>query len=77
MKKFNSLRFFLNDIFINGQIEQLTLESGDLIDVLDNIVKYGFDFDDSYQLTVSDKYDLTLVTFDKDFSAEGIKKLTP
>lgn len=77
LKKFDTLRMFLEDIFINGQIEQLTLEPIDLIDVLNNIVKYGLDFDDSYQCTVTEKFDLTLVTFDKDFDVKGIRKITP
>jgi predicted nucleic acid-binding protein len=48
-----------------------------LIDVADNIKKYSLDFDDSYQYTIAEKYDLTLVTFDKDFKALGLKKKTP
>ena len=77
LKKFETLKMFLDDIFINGQIEQLILEPIDLIDVLDNIVKFGLDFDDSYQYTASEKFDLTLVTFDNDFNVKGIKKITP
>jgi predicted nucleic acid-binding protein len=77
LKKFETLKMFLDDIFINGQIEQLILEPIDLIDVLDNIVKFGLDFDDSYQYTASEKFDLTLVTLDNDFNVKGIKKITP
>jgi predicted nucleic acid-binding protein len=77
LKKHEILKLFIEDLFINGRIEQLTLESSDLIDVLDNIIKYGLDFDDSYQLTVSEKFDLTLVTFDNDFNIARIKKASP
>lgn len=77
LKKFETLKMFFDDIFINGQIEQLILEPIDLINVLDNIVKFGLDFDDSYQYTASEKFDLTLVTFDNDFNVKGIKKITP
>jgi predicted nucleic acid-binding protein len=77
LDKIDTLRIFLNDLFINGQIEQLTLDPLDLIDVADNIKEYGLDFDDSYQYTVAEKYGLTLVTFDKDFKALGLKKKTP
>lgn len=77
LKKLDTFEIFLNDIFLNGQIEQLTLEPLELLDVLDNIVKYNLDFDDSYQYTVSEKFDLTLVTFDRDFNIKGLKKMTP
>jgi len=77
LKKLDTLKIFLDDLFINGQIEQLSLDTIDLLDVLDNITKFGFDFDDSYQYTVSEKYDLTLVTFDKDFNVKGLRKISP
>jgi len=68
---------FLDDLFVNGQIEQLVLEPVDLFDVIGGIKKFKLDFDDSYQTTVAQKYDLVLVTFDKDFDAKGIIKSTP
>lgn len=77
LNKTEILKIFLNDLFINGQIEQLSLDNLDLIDVADNIKKYNLDFDDSYQYTVAEKYGLILVTFDKDFLAVGLKKMTP
>lgn len=77
LKKFEILRMFYNDLFVNGQIEQLTLDPTDLIDFTNNIMKYGLDFDDSYQFTASLKFNLTLVTFDSDFNVKGIKKIAP
>lgn len=77
LKKYDVFEKFINDLFINGQIELLSLDSADLLDVIYNIEKFNLDFDDSYQLTVAQKYDLTLVTFDKDFKKKGIKKKTP
>ena len=67
----------MDDLFVNGQLEQLTLDPIDLLDVMKYIQKYKLDFDDSYQLLVAQKYDLTLITFDKDFNVRGIKKNTP
>jgi len=64
-------------LFVNGQLEQLTLDPVDLLNVISNIQQYKLDFDDSYQFTVAQKYNLTIVTFDKDFNAKGIKKHTP
>jgi predicted nucleic acid-binding protein len=77
LNKFDILEKFINDLFVNGQIEQLSLEPVDLIDVIVNMKKFKLDFDDSYQISVTQKYDLTIITFDKDFNAKGIKKNTP
>ena len=77
LKKCDIFETFINDLFINGQIELLSLDSSDLLEVIGNIQKYKLDFDDSYQFSVAQKYDLTIITFDKDFNAKGIKKKTP
>jgi uncharacterized protein len=77
LKKFDIFEKFVKDLFINGQIELLSLDSFDLLDVNHNIQKFNLDFDDSYQLSVAQKYDLTIVTFDKDFNIKGIRKKTP
>jgi predicted nucleic acid-binding protein len=77
LKKFDIFEKFINDLFINGQIELLSLDSSDLMDVIRNIQKYKLDFDDSYQFSVAQKYDLIVITFDKDFNAKGIRKQTP
>lgn len=76
-KKLDILEKFLTDLFLNGQIEHVTLNSIDLFDVINNINNFRLDFDDSYQLTISQKFDLTIVTFDKDFNTDGIKKKSP
>lgn len=77
LKKLDIFEKFLNDLFINGQIEQLSLEAVDLLDVITNIQRHKLDFDDSYQFSIAQKYDLTIVTFDKDFDIKGINKNTP
>ncbi len=77
LKKYDIFKKFINDLFINGQIELLSLDSSDLLDVIDNIQRYKIDFDDSYQFSIAQKYDLTIVTFDKDFNIKDIKKKTP
>ncbi|MCX6239995.1 MAG: PIN domain-containing protein [Bacteroidia bacterium] len=77
LKKFDVLEKFINDLFVNGQLEQLSLDSIELLDVIANIQKFKLDFDDSYQFCIAQKYDLTIITFDKDFNVKGIKKNTP
>ena len=76
-KKLDVLEKFLTDLFLSGQVEQVILNTLDLFDVIQNLENYKLDFDDSYQLTVSQKFDLIIVTFDKDFNVEGIKKKSP
>ena len=77
LKKYYIFETFINDLFKSGQIELLSLDPVDLLDVIDKIQKYKFDFDDAYQFSVAQKYDLTIITFDKDFNAKGIKKKSP
>jgi len=67
----------LEDLFVNGQIKQLSLYPSDLFMVISNMREFNLDFDDAYQLSVSQKYDLVILTFDKDFNAKGIRKNTP
>ena len=76
-KKFSVFSKFLDDLFVNGQIGQLSLNPNELIQVISNMQEFNLDFDDAYQLSVSQKYDLVIVTFDKDFNAKGIRKNTP
>ncbi len=77
LDKLDILRRFIDDLFINGQIEQLSLDTSDLMNVVANIKSLRLDFDDSYQYTVAQKYDLTIVTFDKDFNIKGVKRNSP
>lgn len=75
--KYETLGRFVKDFAENGQIEQLSLSYDDFSSLISNINKYNLDFDDAYQLTVSQKYNLTIISFDADFNVEGIDKLTP
>ena len=77
LNKIDILDIFVNDLFINGLIEQIALVPDDFVDIISNIEKFKLDFDDAYQLTISQKYDMTIVTFDKDFNSKGINKMTP
>jgi uncharacterized protein len=77
LNKLDILDKFVNDLFFNGLIEQLSLDPHDFVDIISNIEKYKLDFDDAYQLTISQKYNMTIVTFDKDFNIEEINKMSP
>jgi hypothetical protein len=77
LKKPAILKDFTNDLFFNGFISLLTLSPDDYVDLISNIEKFKLDFDDAYQLTLSQKNNLTIVTFDKNFNIEGINKKSP
>lgn len=76
-KKADVFSEFLDDLFVNGQITQLSLSPAELHQVATNMQEFNLDFDDGYQLAVSQKYNLTIVTFDKDFNVKGIRKINP
>ena len=59
---------FLEDMIIGG-IEILSLTPEDLM-TLDRLAqKFNLDFDDVYQYAVAEKYNLQLISFDKDFDS--------
>ncbi len=67
---------FLTDIE-NTSIEILRLEFVDLKKVLNTMKKFNLDFDDAYQYTVAEKYNLKIISFDKDFDGTEKGRLTP
>jgi uncharacterized protein len=77
LKKLDVFEKFIDDLFVYGQLEQLSLDPIDLLDVAKNMQEYQLDFDDSYQFSIAQKYDLILITFDKDFNILGLKKNSP
>lgn len=77
LNKLNTLDKFIRDLFTHGQVEQVFLSPENILDLTSNIKTFNLDFDDAYQLTLSQKYGLTIVTFDKDFNAKGIAKMSP
>lgn len=77
LKKLDVLDKFVNDLFFNGFIEQVSLGPHEFVNIITNIERFKLDFDDAYQVTISQKYDMTVVTFDRDFNIDGINKVTP
>ena len=68
---------FVKDLFIKGSVIILSLDLHDLKDVISNSKAYNLDFDDAYQLTCANKYNLTLISFDTDFDRSPIKRKEP
>lgn len=77
LERFTDYYKFLDDLFVNGKIVQLGLNAIENNDVVRNIEKLQLDFDDSYQYNVSQKFNLEIVSFDKDFEMAELKILEP
>jgi len=76
LKKFELFAPFINDMVIDG-IGILSLNPDELR-LLDKIIqKFNFDFDDAYQYSVAKKYNLQLISFDKDFERTEIERKEP
>jgi uncharacterized protein len=80
LNKLNKLEIyidFINDLFSYGSVSCLHSEPSDNLEVIKIIEEKRLDFDDAYQVMIAGKYDLQIVTFDKDFASSGIKILSP
>lgn len=76
-KYFDLFEDFITDLFRNAGLIVLSLNGIEHLEIIDNINKFRLDFDDAYQLTLSQKYDLTIATFDKDFNSPNILSKSP
>ena len=68
---------FVNDMFPNGIARLLTLRPEDMESVIDAAIKFNLDFDDAYQYATAKKYNLTILSFDKDFDRTDRGRKTP
>ena len=76
LKEHNLFTSFENDIKSNGT-SILSLIDSDLTKLREIALKYNIDFDDSYQYLITKKYNLNMVSFDKDFDKTDIKRIEP
>ncbi|MBI3958487.1 MAG: type II toxin-antitoxin system VapC family toxin [Chloroflexi bacterium] len=53
------------------------LHLSDMSDVITAMQQHSLDFDDAYQYTVAEKYDLTIVSCDRDFDRTSRGRTTP
>ncbi|MDI3545093.1 MAG: uncharacterized protein PWP68_510 [Rikenellaceae bacterium] len=68
---------FTKDIFIEGSVNMIHLEPEDVDTIIYTMKHFALDFDDAYQYCVTRKYNLLLVSFDKDFDRTDIKRIEP
>lgn len=80
MKRLNQGEAFLKfvrDAFIEGAAVLVVLKPEDMSRLLQAMDQFNLDFDDAYQYTAAEKYDLTLISFDSDFDRTPRGRRTP
>ena len=77
MDKLDIFHFFIEDLFSYGNVSCIHSDSIDNFKVIQIIKTKKLDYDDAYQVMISRKYELQIVTFDKDFKNSGIKTFNP
>ncbi|WP_456401518.1 type II toxin-antitoxin system VapC family toxin [Persephonella sp.] len=75
-KEFETEDLFLDDIIDSG-VKVVSIDSHNLKEVLKVMKEYNIDFDDAYQYFIAKKYNLVLVSFDKDFDKTDIPRKVP
>ncbi len=68
---------FINDIIQSKKIEILSINIENMPKITQNIANFNLDFDDAYQLSLCNIYNLSIVTYDKDFNKDKINYLSP
>lgn len=67
---------FLSDLLAN-KVRLYAFGLRDLTTINQTAVKWNLDFDDAYQYAIAKKYQLQLVSFDKDFDKTELKRIEP
>jgi uncharacterized protein len=77
LNRVDDLMRFVQDAFIDGAAFLTHLEPEDTQRVMDIMKQFNLDFDDAYQYTAAEKYDLTIISFDNDFDRTDRGRKTP
>jgi predicted nucleic acid-binding protein len=72
-----TFREFLSDVIEASGIVVVGLTAQELKDLPAVASALGLDFDDAYQFSLAEKYDLEIVSFDKDFDRTARGRKTP
>lgn len=67
---------FLDDMVLDG-MDVWTLTTEDMKDLSPIARKFNLDFDDAYQYLAAEKFNLQLISFDKDFDRTEQKRKEP
>lgn len=77
LKKDDIFEDFLSDTLEDSGVRRVWLDTTDLKHLLAVRKQFKLDFDDAYQYIAAEKYDLTLVSFDKHFDHTELGRRTP
>jgi predicted nucleic acid-binding protein len=75
--KYQEFLTFVNEDIIASGIHVLSLVPDDFSKITDAAGRFHLDFDDAYQYAVSERYGLSLVSFDKDFDRTEKGRVVP
>jgi predicted nucleic acid-binding protein len=75
--KSEALIRFVDDLLGEGEVSLVSLEPHDTRAIADAATTYRLDFDDAYQYTAAEKYDLQLISFDASFDHTSRGRKTP
>ena len=76
LKNFTLFTRFVEDMIVDG-IPILSLTLRDLKTLNQPIQKFNLDFDDAYQYTAAVRYNLQLISFDRDFDQTDRERKEP
>lgn len=68
---------FVNDVFLDGNVTMVKLDPEEVPEVVRVIEQFQLDFDDAYHYAVAGKYELAIVSFDRDFDRTRIGRKAP
>ena len=77
LSKRELLTRFVTDIFKYGSVGYITLPPIASELIVKQIEQFNLDFDDAYQYTAAEKYNLEIVSFDSDFDRTKRGRKTP
>jgi predicted nucleic acid-binding protein len=73
----DALLHFVQDAFTYGAVSLIHLDPEDIQRVVRMMEQFNLDFDDAYQYSPAEKYNLTTVSFDSDFDRTPRGRKTP
>ncbi len=76
-KQYNIFQQFLKDMILTASVTITSLGVDDMEAIVDVSQKFSLDFDDAYQYVTTQKYGLTIVSFDADFDRTEQGRKTP
>ncbi len=75
--KHGAFEMFVQDAFVDGNVARIQLAPEDVPRLVEALHTFGLDFDDAYQYTAAEKFDLQIVSFDTDFDRTDRGRKTP